>query len=364
MTSRGSKRGAQVAGDDAEEFLGVVLGRLGEGRIGVRLAVAQAGDDAAGLTQGVGLVDGEVVGEAGGAGVHLGAAQGLVVALLAGGHLDQGRPAEEHLRALLDHDHVVGHAGDVGAPRGRVAEDDGDGGDPGRRQPCEVPEDRAAGDEDLLLGGQVGAAGLDEADAGQPVGEGDVVGAQGLLQRPGVAGAAAHGGVVGGDQALDALDDADAGDERGADRVLAPPGRQRRQLQEGRVRVEEQLDALAGEELAALAVPGDVLLAAALEGLGVFGVQVGELGEHGLAVRAVVGVGGVQGGGEDGHSAFAGAYGGTVTAEPPGCPGAGRAAIHRAPWPAGRNGPARRRPRRGCPRRRSSGRAGGGAGAG
>ena len=72
---------------------------------------------------------------------------------------------------------------------------------------------RAAGDEDLLLGGQVGAAGLDEADHGQPVGEGDLVGAQRLLQRPRVAGAAAHRRVVGGDQALDALDHADAGDD-------------------------------------------------------------------------------------------------------------------------------------------------------
>ncbi len=43
----------------------------------------------------------------------------------------------------------------------------------------------------------------------------------------------------------------------------------------------------------------------------------------------------------------------TVTGGPPGCPGGGSAAIRRAPWPAGRIGAGRRRPRRGCPRRRS-----------
>ena len=68
------------------------------------------------------LVDGEVVGEPGDPGVHLGAAERLVVGLLAGGHLHQRRTAEEHLGALLDHDDVVAHARDVGAAGGRVAE--------------------------------------------------------------------------------------------------------------------------------------------------------------------------------------------------------------------------------------------------
>ena len=68
------------------------------------------------------LVDGEVVGEPGDPRVHLGAAQRLVVGLLAGGHLHQRRPAEEHLGLAVDQDRVVAHAGHVGAARGRVAE--------------------------------------------------------------------------------------------------------------------------------------------------------------------------------------------------------------------------------------------------
>ncbi len=196
---------------------------------------------------------------------------------------------------------MVGHAGDVGAAGGGVAEDDGDRRDAGGRKPGQITEDGAPGDEDLLLGRQIGTPGLDEADAGQPVGEGDVVGPQGLLQRPGIAGSAAHGRVVGGDQALHAFHRSDAGDEGGADRVVAAPGGERGEFEEGRVGIEEQLDALAGEQLAALAVPFDVLRPAARERLRVLGVEVGELREHGLAVGGVVGTVGVQGGREDGH---------------------------------------------------------------
>ena len=96
--------------------------------------------------------------------MHLRAAELLVVALLAGGHLDQGRTTQEDLRALLDHDDVVAHAGDVGAAGGRVAEHQRDSGDRLRRLAGQVAEPAAAGDEDLALRRQVGAAGLDQVD--------------------------------------------------------------------------------------------------------------------------------------------------------------------------------------------------------
>src|SRR5213078_1625499 len=70
-------------------------------------------------------------------------------------------------------------------------------------------------------------------------------------------------GVVGVDQALDALDHTDTGDEARPDGVAGPPGRQRRQLEERRVRVEQELDALASKQLAALPVPLDVLVSPA-----------------------------------------------------------------------------------------------------
>ncbi len=74
----------------------------------------------------------------------------------------------------------------------------------------EVAERPPPGNEDLLLGGQVGAAGLDEVDRRQPVLEGDVGGAERLAQRERVARPAPHRRVAGADQALDAADDADA----------------------------------------------------------------------------------------------------------------------------------------------------------
>ena len=55
--------------------------------------------------------------------------------------------------------------GDVRAARGRVAEDQRDRRDAGRRGAGQVAEDPPARDEDLLLGRQVGAAGLGQPDA-------------------------------------------------------------------------------------------------------------------------------------------------------------------------------------------------------
>ena len=70
----------------------------------------------------------------------------------------------------------------------------------------------------------------------------------------------------------------------GADGEVGAPAGQRRQLEERRALVDEQLDPLAGQQLAALVVPVDVLLAAAGDRLGVLGVERGELLEHRLAV--------------------------------------------------------------------------------
>ena len=138
----------------------------------------QPGDDATADADRVEFVDGEVVRQTRDAGVHLGAAERLVVGLLTGGHLHQRRAGQEHLRALLDHHDVIGHSGNVSATGGGVAEHQGDGGDPGRRQPGQVAEHLSAGDEDLLLRGQVRAAGFHQRDHRQPVLQGDLVGPQ------------------------------------------------------------------------------------------------------------------------------------------------------------------------------------------
>ena len=239
ITSRGSNGvfrsgGTRPSRSSSSWTGGATLG----GRWRAELAPVEAGDDAAAEADRVVLVGGEVVGEPGDSGVHLGAAERLVVGLLARRHLQQRRPGEEHLGPLLDHHDVVGHAGQVGAARGGVAEHEGDRRDAVRRRPGEVAERPPAGDEDVLLGRQVGAAGLDEVDRRQPVLEGDVGRTERLAQRVRVARPAFHRRVARADQALDAADDADAGDDAGADGVRRAVGGQRAELEERRVLVE------------------------------------------------------------------------------------------------------------------------------
>ena len=213
--------------------------------------------------------------------MHLGAAERLVVGLLAGRHLHQRRAAEEHLGLLLDHHRVVGHAR---ARRRR------------RRWSCRTPArwsapcgrwrrvmSRNSLPPGMKISFWVGRSAPPDSTSetvGQPVLLGDLRGPEDLLDRPGVAGAALHGRVVRGDHALDALDHADAGDHAGADGEVGAPAGQRRQLEERRALVDEQLDPLAGQQLAAGVVALDVLLAAAGDRLGVLGVEVGELLQH------------------------------------------------------------------------------------
>ena len=274
------ERDAQIGGHDADQFVGVEQ-RLGD-RAGRRslLAPVQPGHDATADADRVELVEREVVSESRSAGVHLGTAEGLVVGFLAGGHLHQRGTGQEYLGPFPDHHDVVGHAGDVGAARCRVTEDQGDGRDTRRREPGEVPEHLPAGDEDLLLGRQVRAAGLHQRDHRQPVLQRDLIGAQDLLQRPRIARAALDRRVVGHDDALDTFDNADAGHHARADGEVGAPCREWAQFQERRVGVDQHFDAFARGHLAAVMVALDVLLAAAGQRLGVLGVEFGEFGGH------------------------------------------------------------------------------------
>ena len=78
------------------------------------------------------------------------------------------------------------------------------------------------------------------------------------------------------------LDDPDAGDDAGAHGEVGAPSGQRHQLEEGRALVEQQLDAFAGQQLAALRVARVVLLAAAGDRLRMLGIELGQLLEHRL----------------------------------------------------------------------------------
>ncbi len=141
-------------------------------------------------------------------------------------------------------------------------------GHPGGRELRLVVEDAAevvAVGEDLGLKGQEGAARVDEVEARQPVLRRDLLRAEVLLHREREVRAALHGRVVRDDHARPPLDRADAGDDAGRRRraVVHVPRGERAELEERAVRVDEQVDALAGGQLAPRAMALDRRVAAA-----------------------------------------------------------------------------------------------------
>src|SRR6185295_6842842 len=133
---------------------------------------------------------------------------------------------------------------------------------------------------------EVAARGFDELDVRQPVQPRDLERAIDLLQRDGGDGASEHRRVMAADDALDARDDPDAGDEPAAHAEVGAPAGERAHLEEGRVPVEQELDAFPDEELAALAVPGHAPLAATRASQRELRLDLGEEGQHVLPVPA------------------------------------------------------------------------------
>ena len=259
------------------------LDRLGKIDVDA-LARIEGSGDAPHDRQRMDVVGRVVVGDAGEAGMHVGAAELLGRDDLAGRGFEQRRAAEED-RALLAHDDgLVRHRRHIGAARRAGAHDAGDLRNAERGQRRLVVEDAAemlAVREHLGLVRQVGAAGIDEVDAGQPVLARDLLRAQVLLHRHRVVGAALDGRVVADDHRLAPADAADAGDQPGAvDVVLVHAVRRKRaELEEGRARIDEAQHALARQELAAGKMPLARPLRAAL---GDRGAAPGELALEGV----------------------------------------------------------------------------------
>lgn len=207
--------------------------------------------------------------------MQVAAAQFLGGDHLAGGGLHQGRTAQED-RALLADDHgFVAHRRDVRAARGARTQNRGDLRDARPRHGGLVVEDAAevlTVGEHVVLHGQERAAGVGQVHAGEAVVQRHLLGAQVLLDRHRVVAAALDGGVVGDHDRRPSGHAADAGDHPGSGGVLAvlavkAVGGQRGDLQERRTGVEEEIDAVAGEELAAFDVARPGLLGPA-EGRG------------------------------------------------------------------------------------------------
>ena len=116
--------------------------------------------------------------------------------------------------------------------------------------------------EHLVLARQERPAGVDQIDARQPVLPGDLLCAQVLLDGDRVVRAALHRRVVGDDHAFAARDAADACDHSraGAFVVVHAVGGQRCQFEERAAGVEQPVDAVARQQLAA----ADMALAGAL----------------------------------------------------------------------------------------------------
>ena len=200
--------------------------------------------------------------------MHVGAAEFFRGHHLAGRGLHQRRAAEED-RALVAHDDaLVRHRRHIGAAGGAGAHHDGDLRNALRRHLRLIVEDAAEMPlvgKDLVLHRQEGAAGIDHVDAGQIVLPRDILRAQMLLHRHRIIGAALDGGVVGDDDAFAARDAPDAGDDAGGMHVAAieAVGGQRRQFEKRRAGIDQQVDALARQHLAARGMPLARRLAAA-----------------------------------------------------------------------------------------------------
>jgi len=301
---------ARVGGDDAVD-LGRVVGRVfrcGElhavdGGRAVEVRHGGARD-----LQRMAVAFGVMVGDAGLAAMHVGAAQIFRRHFLARRGLHQRRAAQEDRALALDDDAFVAHGGHVGAARRARPHDHGDLRDVGRRHVGLVEEDApemVAVGEHLVLVGQVGAAGIDQIDAGEMVLHGDFLGPQVLLHGDGVVRSALHRGVVAHDHAVRARHAADPGDHAGPRHLAAVhvPGRELADLEERGARIEQALHPVAGQQFAAHHMTVAGLLAAALFHDGAVVRQRRDQAVHAFPVFLEGRVAGVDPGFELGHQA-------------------------------------------------------------
>ena len=137
---------------------------------------------------------------------------------------------------------------------------------------------------------QVRAAAVDQIDARQAVLLRDLLGAQVLLDRHREVGAALHRGGVGDDHHLPARHPADAADDPRPRRlaVIEVAGGQLADLQEGRTRIQQTLDPLTRQQLAARRMALAGAFVAAQRGLGDLRAQIRH---QGPVVRGVAGEG-------------------------------------------------------------------------
>ena len=177
---------------------------------------------------------------------------------------------------------------------------------PGGRHRRLIVEDAAkmlAVGKHLGLMRQVGAAGIDEIDARQPVLARDFLRAQVLLHRHRIIGAALDRGIVADDHAFAPGDAADAGDDAGGVNgiVVHAVGGERRQFEKRRARIDERHHAFARQEFAARQVTLAGPRRPALGRLGAAGFEFRDQRAHRRLVGAELFRCGIDAGRDGGH---------------------------------------------------------------
>ena len=209
------------------------------------------------------------------------AAELLLRDVLAGDRLHDVGAGDEHVRRALDHHHEVGERGRVHRAAGAGPEDHADLGDDARglHVAREDPAVRVEGD-DTFLDARAGA--VVEADERRADRLREVHHLVDLLGEHLAERAAEHGEVLAEHEHLATVDRSPTGDDAVGEgpgvldpEAVGPVAGEHVELDE-RARVEQQLDALAGGELAALVLALDRGRAPRVEGLL---AQLGELDE-------------------------------------------------------------------------------------
>ncbi len=255
----------------------------------------------------MGIIAGQVIGDAWVGAVHLGAAEGFCADLLAGRCLDQRRAGQKDGGLLPDHDGLVRHGGYIGAACGAEPHHHRQLGDVLGRHASLVVKDATkmiAVGKHLVLHRQKGAAGIHQIEAGEAQPFGDGLGPQVLFHRERVVGATLHGGIVHHQHAEPPRDEPDAGDDAGGGHrlVIDLPGGQRREFEKGGARVQQLIDALAGQQFAAGLMTGIVGGAAALGYLVQAGIEIVDQRLHGGPIGRIFRACGIEAGVKSAHA--------------------------------------------------------------
>ncbi len=238
--------------------------------------------------------------------MHIGAAQIFSSHHFPGRRFHQWRAGEEDGRLVAHHDGFVGHRRYISATCGTGAHHHGNLRNAHGAHVGLVEENSAevfAVREHFILARQVGTAGIHQVDAWQAILLGDSLSTEVLFNGERVVAAAFYRGVVCNDHAFDALDSTDTGNHAGGSDVLAIHlvGGQWRDLEKGRARVEEGVDAVTHQQLAASDMALLGLLITAFADLAEQRAEAFHLLEHGVAVGGEFGRAGVDLGVQDGH---------------------------------------------------------------